>query len=92
MAQPNPGPVYDKGLEIDVRTVSEHLQNIFHSQELIDEAVVRKFRITAVDNKSYEVNFYSLDAIISVGYRVNSYKAHPAQGRPGEWPVGVRVR
>jgi hypothetical protein len=61
--------------DVDTRTVNEHLQNIFRSGELEELSVIRKFRITASDNKNYEVNFYSLDAIISVGYRVNSYNA-----------------
>ena len=60
---------------VDVRTVSEHLQNIFRSHELEESTVIRNFRTTAIDGKDYEVNFYSLDAIISVGYRVNSYRA-----------------
>lgn len=45
------------------------------SNELSEESVIRKFRITATDGKNYETNFYNLDAIISVGYRVNSYQA-----------------
>jgi hypothetical protein len=61
--------------DVDVRTVSEHLRNIFTTQELIEAAVIRNFRITAIDNKNYDTNFYSLDAIISVGYRVNSHQA-----------------
>jgi hypothetical protein len=61
--------------EVDVRTISEHLQNIFKSGELDDAAVIRKFRITATDNKKYDTSFYNLDAVISVGYRVNSFKA-----------------
>ena len=61
--------------EVDVRTISEHLKNIFNSSELVESAVIRNFRITAVDNKNYDTNFYSLDAVISVGYRVNSYQA-----------------
>jgi hypothetical protein len=61
--------------DVDVRTINEHLQNIFKSQELLESTVIRKFRITAVDNKNYDTGFYSLDAIISVGYRVNSYRA-----------------
>lgn len=61
--------------EVDVRTINEHLQNIFKSGELDDAAVIRKFRITATDNKKYDTSFYNLDAVISVGYRVNSYKA-----------------
>jgi len=61
--------------DVDVRTISEHLRNIFDSGELSEEAVIRKFRNTAADGKSYLVSFYNLDAIISVGYRVNSAQA-----------------
>lgn len=60
---------------VDVRTVSEHLQNIFQTGELSETAVIRKFRITAADGKAYLTAFYHLDAIISVGYRVNSVRA-----------------
>jgi len=60
---------------VDVRTVSEHLQTIFRTGELIEESVVRKFRITAADGKRYLTNLYNLDAVISVGYRVNSRQA-----------------
>jgi len=60
---------------VDVRTISEHLKNIFQSNELKDDAVIRKFRITAADGKKYLTQFYNLDAIISVGYRVNSKRA-----------------
>lgn len=60
---------------VDVRTVSEHLQNIFRSGELVEQAVIRKFRTTAADGKNYQTQFYHLDAIISVGYRVNSLRA-----------------
>lgn len=52
---------------VDVRTVSEHLRNIFASDELAEDAVVRKFRITAADGKTYATSHYNLDAIISVG-------------------------
>jgi hypothetical protein len=61
--------------DVDVRTISEHLRNIFATGELVEKAVLRKFRTTAADGKTYSVNFYSLDAIISVGYRVNSTQA-----------------
>ena len=61
--------------DVDVRTINEHLQNIFKSSELDEISVIRKFRITASDGKNYNTKFYNLDAIISVGYRVNSYKA-----------------
>jgi len=60
---------------VDVRTISEHLRNIFRSHELNEDSVIRKFRITAVDGKAYSTQHYNLDAIISVGYRVNSIRA-----------------
>ena len=60
---------------VDIRTVSEHLKNIFDSGELETDSVIRKFRITASDGKKYNTQLYSLDAIISVGYRVNSRRA-----------------
>ena len=60
---------------VDKRTVSEHLRNIFSSRELDEDSVVRKFRTTADDGKNYQVKHYNLDAIISVGYRVNSKRA-----------------
>lgn len=60
---------------VDVRTINEHLQNIFKSGELEESTVIRNFRITALDEKNYDTKFYSLDAIISVGYRVNSLQA-----------------
>lgn len=60
---------------VDVNTISEHIQNIFKSQELQDDSVTRKFRDTATDGKVYETQFYNLDMIIAVGYRVNSIQA-----------------
>lgn len=60
---------------VDVRTINEHLINIFMSNELAENSVIRNFRITANDGKQYLTNFYNLDAIIAVGYRVNSYRA-----------------
>jgi hypothetical protein len=53
-------------------TISEHIKNVFDEGELNENSVVRKFRTTATDGKSYEVNYYNLDVIISVGYRVKS--------------------
>lgn len=61
--------------EVEPNTITYHLKNIFDSGELPEKAVTRNSRVTAVDNKSYDVRFYSLDVIISVGYRVNSYRA-----------------
>ncbi len=60
---------------VDVRTINEHIQNIFESQEIDQNSVIRNFRITASDGKNYNTQFYNLDAIISVGYRVNSKRA-----------------
>lgn len=72
-------------LDVDVRTISEHLGNIFVSGELQENSVIRKFRITASDGKSYVTKHYNLDAIISVGYRVNSIRA--TQFR--QWATGI---
>ncbi len=63
---------------VDVRTVSEHLQNIYRSGELAEKATVRKFRTVQTEGNREvrrEIEFYNLDAIISVGYRVNSTQA-----------------
>jgi hypothetical protein len=63
---------------VDVRTINEHLQNIFNSGELIENSTIRKIRIVQKEGKrevGREVTFYNLDAIISVGYRVNSRQA-----------------
>lgn len=62
----------------DVRTINEHLQNIFAEGELPSEATIRKIRIVQTEGNrevAREVDFYNLDAIIAVGYRVNSYQA-----------------
>ena len=54
--------------------ISEHIKHIFEEGELQEDSVVRKFRTTADDGKSYAVNYYNLDVIISVGYRVKSLR------------------
>ena len=64
-----------KLFEVEVNTINYHLKEIFKSSELTEESVIRKIRITANDGKNYNTNFYSLDAIIAVGYRVNSKQA-----------------
>ncbi len=61
--------------EVSIPTINEHLKNIFESQELDQNSVIRKFLTTASDGKNYNTQFYNLDAIISVGYRVNSKRA-----------------
>lgn len=60
---------------VDRTVVSKHLKNIFESSELQQDSVCAKFAHTAEDGKIYNTQFYSLDAIISVGYRVNSVQA-----------------
>ena len=54
--------------------ISEHIKHIFEEGELSETSVVRKFRTTAADGKSYNTTFYNLDVIISVGYRVKSLR------------------
>ena len=61
--------------DIDRTVVSKHLKNIFESSELLQDSVCVKFAHTAEDGKTYNTQFYNLDAIISVGYRVNSVRA-----------------
>lgn len=64
--------------DVDVRTVNEHLNNIFDSGELDETATIRNFRIVQTEGTrrvSRQVQHYNLDAIISVGYRVNSIRA-----------------
>lgn len=61
--------------DCDRSVITKHLGNIFESGELKVEAVCAKFAHTAADGKSYQTQFYSLDAIIAVGYRVNSIRA-----------------
>lgn len=60
---------------VGVPAISKHLKNIFEEGELQEDAVISILEITAADNKNYSVSFYSLDAIIAVGYRVNSMRA-----------------
>ena len=64
-----------KLFDVNVPAISKHLKNIFESGELELSAVISKMETTAEDGKIYQTNFYNLDAIIAVGYRVNSKKA-----------------
>lgn len=68
LTQAQMGMLFNK----DKRTISEHISNIFQEGELNEISVVRKFRTTASDGKTYVVIHYNLDVIISVGYRVKS--------------------
>ena len=56
----------------DKSVISRHLSNVFKSAELSENSVVAKYATTASDGKTYQVEYYNLDAIISVGYRINS--------------------
>ena len=60
---------------VGVPAVSKHLKNIFEEGELMADSVISKMETTASDGKIYQTSFYNLDAIISVGYRVNSIRA-----------------
>ena len=60
---------------VDRTVVTKHLKNIFSEEELSEKSVGAIFAHTAEDGKTYQTNFYNLDAIIAVGYRVNSYEA-----------------
>jgi hypothetical protein len=64
--------------DVEVHTINYHLKEIYHSGELQEEATIRKFRIVQIEGGrlvTREVEFYNLDAIIAVGYRVNSLRA-----------------
>ena len=64
-----------KVFDCSVDNVSLHLKNIFKNEELIEDSVVEESSITASDGKNYKTKLYNLDAIIAVGYRINSKKA-----------------
>ncbi len=81
LSQKMMGSLYD----VNVRTVNEHLKKIFADNELEENSVIRKFRITATDGKNYNTQHYNLSAIIAVGYKVNSERA--VQFR--KWASGI---
>ncbi len=60
---------------VAVPAISKHLKNIFETKELDENSVVSKMETTATDGKNYLTSYYSLDAILAVGYRVNSSEA-----------------
>ena len=69
----------------DKSVVSRHIGNIFKNKELSKDSVIAKFATTASDGKQYQVDYYNLDLIISVGYRVNSKEGV----RFRQWATGV---
>jgi len=68
LSQKQMAELFDK----NVKTINEHIGNVFKEGELEQNSVIRNFRITANDGKTYDVAHYNLDVIISVGYRVKS--------------------
>lgn len=71
LAQKMMGLLYD----VETHTINYHLKKVFSDSELEEDAVIRNFRITAADGKSYNTKHYNLAAIIAVGYKVNSERA-----------------
>jgi len=65
------GVLYD----VETHTINYHLKKVFTDSELQEDSVIRNFRITAADGKSYDTKHYKLSAIIAVGYKVNSERA-----------------
>jgi len=70
LTQKQMAELFDK----NIRTINEHIRNVFKDGELNAQAVIRNFRITASDDKEYDTQHYNLDVIISVGYRVRSQR------------------
>lgn len=70
LSQKQMAELFDK----DRKTITEHIGNVFKERELEKKSVCRNFRHTAEDGKIYNINFYNLDVIISVGYRVKSLR------------------
>ena len=58
----------------DISVIGKHIRNIFKEGELVKDSVWAKFAYTASDGKNYQVDYYNLDVIISVGYRVKSHR------------------
>ena len=61
--------------DVETNTINYHIKKVFSDSELEENVVIRKFRITASDGKSYNTKHYSLEMIIAVGFKVNSERA-----------------
>ena len=61
--------------DVEVPTINYHLKKVFEDSEVEEDSVIRNFRITAADGKTYDTKHYNLSAIIAVGYKVNSERA-----------------
>jgi hypothetical protein len=81
LSQKMMGGLYD----VETHTVNYHLKKVFADNELQEDSVLRNFRITAADGKTYDTRHYNLSAIIAVGYKVNSERA--VQFR--KWATGI---
>jgi len=81
LSQKMMGQLYD----VKTHTINYHLKKVFADSELQEDSVIRNFRITAADGKSYDTLHYNLSAIIAVGYKVNSERA--VQFR--KWATGI---
>ncbi len=81
LSQKMMGQLYD----VETHTINYHLKKVFEDSELQEDSVIRNFRITAADGKSYDTQHYKLSAIIAVGYKVNSERA--VQFR--KWATGI---
>jgi len=68
--------------DVDVRTISYHLKNVFADHELEENSVIQFFRITAADGKTYDTGHYNLSGVIAVGYKVNSERILNKHGYP----------
>lgn len=81
LSQKMMGVLYD----VETHTVNYHLKKVFADNELQEDSVIRNFRITAADGKTYDTQHYNLFGIIAVGYKVNSERA--VQFR--KWATGI---
>ncbi len=81
LSQKMMGVLYD----VETHTVNYHLKKVFGDNELQEDSVIRNFRITAADGKTYDTRHYNLSGIIAVGYKVNSERA--VQFR--KWATGI---
>ena len=66
--------------DVETHTINYHIKKIFADSELEESSVIRKFRITAADGKTYDANHYNLQMVIAVGFKVSSERASFVNG------------